>query len=204
MANRSNPYPMGVSDPFAAGREISFGSLEFRATGNGYLMRPLSSERNLIAPTTPARRNRRSGKRSRQAHAERRRAARHSSPMWVEAGMSQLSIEANEATVPPSRASTSSVLAPSSAAALVPPRVGSTLPSPFPFGMHNIAARTYASSISTNFVEYEDLPGHRLLSVRNLIASSLDESYPEAASSIADDVNFFMNNFAAEEAEDYS
>ena len=65
-------------------------------------------------------------------------------------------------------------------------------------------AATYASSISTNFTEYEDLQGHHLLSIRNLIASSLDEFYPEAANSIADDVNFFMNNFAAEEAEDYS
>ena len=70
--------------------------------------------------------------------------------------------------------------------------------------MRNTAARTYASSISTNLTEYEDLPGHHLLSICNLIASSLDESYPETASSIADDVNFFMNNFAAEEAEDYS
>ena len=176
MAGRSNPYPMGVSNPLPAGRVISFGSLEFRATGNGYLMQLLSSERDLIAPTTPARRNRRSGQHSRQARAERRRAARHSSPTWVEAGMSQLSIEANGATVPPSRASASSVPAPSSAAALVPPRVGSTSPSPFPFGMRNTAARTYASSISTNFAEYEDLPGHHLLSIRNLIASSLDES----------------------------
>ena len=118
--------------------------------------------------------------------------------------MSQLSIEANGATVPPSRASASSVPAPSSAAALVPPRVGSTSPSPFPFGMRNTAARTYASSISTDFIEQEDLPGHHLLPIRSLIASSLDESCPEMASSIADDVDFFMNNFAAEEAEDYS
>ena len=70
--------------------------------------------------------------------------------------------------------------------------------------MCHTAARTYASSISTSFTEYEDLPGHHLLSIRNLIASSLDESSPETASSIADDVNFFMNNFTAEEAEDYS
>ena len=49
-------------------------------------------------------------------------------------------------------------------------------------------AATYASSINTNFSEYEDLPGHHLLSIRNLIASSPDESY----------------NFTAEEAEDYS
>ena len=40
--------------------------------------------------------------------------------------------------------------------------------------------------------------------IRSLITSSPDESYPETASSIADDVNFFMNNLTAEEAEDYS
>ena len=68
--------------------------------------------------------------------------------------------------------------------------------------MRNAAA--YVSSTSTNFAKREDLPGHHLLSIRNLITSSLDESYPETASSIADDVNFFMNNFAGEEAEDYS
>ena len=73
---------------------------------------------------------------------------------------------------------------------------------PFPFGMRNAA--TYASSSSTNFAEYEDLPGHHLLSIRNLIASSPDDSYPETASSIADDISFFMDNFTAEEAEDYS
>ena len=65
-------------------------------------------------------------------------------------------------------------------------------------------AATYASSINTNFTKYEDLPGHHLLSIRSLIASSPDESYPETVSSIADDINFFMNNFTAEEAEDYS
>jgi len=68
--------------------------------------------------------------------------------------------------------------------------------------MRNAAA--YASSIITNFTKYEDLPGRHLLSIRSLIASSPDESYPETASSIADDINFFMNNFTAEEAEDYS
>ena len=65
-------------------------------------------------------------------------------------------------------------------------------------------AATYAPSSSTNFAEYEDLPGHHLLSIRNLIASSPDDSYPETASSIADDISFFMDNFMAEEAEDYS
>jgi len=68
--------------------------------------------------------------------------------------------------------------------------------------MRNAAA--YASSIITNFTKYEDLPGRHLLSIRSLIASTPDESYPKMASSIADDVNFFMNNFTAEEAEDCS
>ena len=68
--------------------------------------------------------------------------------------------------------------------------------------MRNAAAR--ASSTSANFTKYEDLPGHHLLSIRSLIASTPDESYPETASSIADDINFFMDNFTAEEAEDYS
>src|SRR6185436_5811911 len=146
MAGRSNPYPTGVSDPLPAGRVISFGSLEFRATGNGYLMQLLSPGRDPVTSISPAQRNRRSGQRSRQARAERRRAARHSSPAWVEAGVSQLSITANGATASSLRASASSAPAPSPAATLVPPRGGSTLVSPFPFGMRNAAA--HASSTS--------------------------------------------------------
>jgi hypothetical protein len=65
-------------------------------------------------------------------------------------------------------------------------------------------AATYASSSSTNFTEYKDLSGHHFLSFRNLIASSPDNSYPETAASIADDIDFVLDNFMAEEAEDYS
>jgi hypothetical protein len=36
---RSQRYSMGISDPLPAGFEIRFGSLNFQATGNGYLMR---------------------------------------------------------------------------------------------------------------------------------------------------------------------
>jgi len=202
MASRSNPFPMGASDPLPTGYVIWFGSLEFRATGNAYLMELLSPRRNPDAPTSPARRNRRSGQRSRQARMERRRAARLSSPTWVEVSMSQLSVATDGATTSSSRAPAPSAPAPSSTAALVPPGEGAIAPSPFPFEMRN--ATTYASSSSTNFTEYEDLPGHHLLSIRNLIASSPDDSYPETANSIADDINFFMSNFTAEEAEDYS
>src|SRR6185503_301899 len=117
MTSRSNPHPMGVSDPLPAGRVISFGSLEFRATGNGYLMQLLSPGRDPVTPTLPARRDRRSGQRSRQARAERRRAAGHNSPTWGEAGISQLSITTNEATVSLSRAPSSPASPPSSVAA---------------------------------------------------------------------------------------
>jgi hypothetical protein len=71
---------------------------------------------------------------------------------------------------------------------------GVTAPSPFPFGVRSNAA-TYASSVSTNMSVYEELPGHHLFAIRNLIVSSPDDSYPETAGSIADDINFFMDNF---------
>src|SRR6185312_15459561 len=104
MASRSIPFPMGASDPLPVGYEIRFGSLEFRATGNGYLMELLSPRRNPDAPTSPTRRNRRSGQRSRQARMERRRSARLSSPTWVEVGISQPSIAADGASTLSSRA----------------------------------------------------------------------------------------------------
>jgi hypothetical protein len=95
---------MGSSNPLPAGFEIRFGSLNFQATGNGYLMRltnheelraqrqagsaPVAAAR--IATTqTPARTDaagpsasrhrRRSGQRSRQAQSERRQAERAAS-----------------------------------------------------------------------------------------------------------------------------
>ena len=133
---------------------------------------------------------------------ERRRAARLSSPTWVEADVSQPSIAANGVATSSPRAPALSVPAPPPNAAPEPPKEGATAPSPFPFRMHNAAA-TYASSVSTSMSAYEDLPGHHLLSIYNLIASSPDDSYPDTAGSIADDINFFMDNFTATE-QDYS
>jgi hypothetical protein len=46
------------------------------------------------------------------------------------------------------------------------------------------AAAAYASSASTDVVTYEDLPGHHLLAVRNLIATTNDESYHGSASEL--------------------
>jgi hypothetical protein len=53
----------------------------------------------------------------------------------------------------------------------------------FPHGMCN-AATVYASSASTDVAAYEDLPGHHLLGVSNLIASTNDESYHGSASEL--------------------
>ena len=117
---------------------------------------------------------------------ERRRLARLSSPSWVEADVSQPGVAANGVT-------TSSPLP---SAAPEPPKEGATVPSPFPFGMRNAAA-TYALLVSTNMSAYEDMPGYHLISIRNLIASSPDDSYPDTAGTIADDINFFMDNFMA-------
>jgi hypothetical protein len=46
------------------------------------------------------------------------------------------------------------------------------------------AATAYASSVRTDVAAYEDLPGHHLLAVRNLIASTNDVSYHGSASEL--------------------
>jgi hypothetical protein len=53
----------------------------------------------------------------------------------------------------------------------------------FPHGMRN-ATTAYASSASTDVVAYEDLPGHHLLAVKNLISTTNDESYHGSASEL--------------------
>ena len=170
MASRSNPFPMGASDPLPAGYMIWFGSLEFRATGNGYLMELLSPRRNPDAPTSPARRNRRSGQRSRQARMERRRAARLSSPTWVEVGMSQLSVAADGATTSSSRAPAPSAPAPSSTAALVPPRGARLRHRPSPSGCATLPpmplrpAPTSSSMRSAGSSPSVDPQPHRVIS----------------------------------------
>jgi hypothetical protein len=53
----------------------------------------------------------------------------------------------------------------------------------FPHGMRNATTES-ASSASTDVAAYEDLPGHHLLAVRNLIASTNDESYHGSGSEL--------------------
>jgi hypothetical protein len=88
-------YSMGSSDPLSVGFEIRFGSLNFQATRNGYLMRltnrvelrarrqagsvsvavarvaamPAPASTDAVGPSAP-RRRRRSGQRSRQVRTE--------------------------------------------------------------------------------------------------------------------------------------
>jgi hypothetical protein len=51
---RGKRYSMGSSDPLLAGFEIRFGSLNFQATGNGYLMRITNrDELHARRPTGP-------------------------------------------------------------------------------------------------------------------------------------------------------
>ena len=50
-----------------------------------------------------------------------------------------------------------------------------------PDGMRGATA-IRSSSVSTDLAAYEDLPGHHLLSIRNLITTSPDELYPDSDS----------------------
>ena len=161
---------------------LRFGSLNFVATSNSYDMELLPAGANPDTPTPPPQHRRHSGQCARQTLMERRRAARLATPTWVEFGTSRPAAAAGDVT-------TSS---PPSNAASVLPKEGATAPSAFPFGIRN-AAMIYASSTSTNMSAYEDLLGHHLISIRNLIASSPDDSYPDTA----DDINFFRDNFTA-------
>jgi hypothetical protein len=49
--------------------------------------------------------------------------------------------------------------------------------------MHNAAA-AHALSASTDVAAYEDLPGHHLLALSNLITTTNDESYHNSASEL--------------------
>jgi hypothetical protein len=50
----------------------------------------------------------------------------------------------------------------------------------FTYEMHN-ATGTYTSSVNTDVAVYEDLPGHHLLAVRNLIATTNNKLYHDSA-----------------------
>jgi hypothetical protein len=178
---RGQRYSMGSSDPLPARFEILFGSLNFQATGNGYLMcitnrdelhpwrttgtgpvpitlaadTPAPTQTDITGPSIP-RHSRRSGQCSRQAWMERRRAARVASQCGAPTNTTTAALT-GEHVVPEPR---------------------------FPHGMRN-AAMAYVSSASTDVAVYEDLLDHHLLEARNLIATTNDESYHSSASELS-------------------
>jgi hypothetical protein len=163
---------MGSSDPLPAGFEIQFGSLNFQATGNGYLMCLTNREElrarcqagsvqvaaaRVAATPTPAstdaagpsvsRRHRSSGQRSRQARTECRHGARVTS---------QRGAPSSETTA-----------APAGERSVSGPR--------FPIGLIG-ATTAYVASSNTNTAMHRVRPGRHVPAARDPSASAGDES----------------------------
>jgi hypothetical protein len=163
---------MGSSNPLPAGFEIRFGSLNFQATGNSYLMRLTNREELrarrqagsvpvtaacVAATPTPAstdaagpsasRRRRRSGQLSRQARTKLRHAARVASQRDALTG---------ETTA-----------APAGERSVSGPR--------FPIGLRG-ATTAYAASANANAATRRARPGRHVPAARDPSASAGDES----------------------------
>jgi hypothetical protein len=165
-------YSMGSSDHLSAGFEIRFGSLNFQAMGNGYLMRitnrdelrawrPTRADLTFVAPATHApasahvdvagpsvpRRRRHSGQCSRQARTKRQHAARVASQRDATTG---------ETTA-----------APTGERSISGPR--------FPIGLRG-ATMAYVASANTDAAMRGVRPGRHVPAVRDPSASTDDES----------------------------
>jgi hypothetical protein len=70
-------------------------------------------------------------------------------------------------------------VAPSARSRSVSPMAGSMPSRTFPYGL-NTSAQEYASSVSTNMGAYEELPGHHLHSVLDLVASTPASKYQDS------------------------
>jgi hypothetical protein len=171
---------MGSSDPLPARFEIRFGSLNFQATGKGYLMRitnldelrarraiepgpvpvapavdaSASAQADVVGPSAPQHR-RRSSQRSRQARAERRWAARVATLRDAITG---------ETTAAPTGERTVSG-----------PR--------FPLGLRG-ATTAYIASANTDAATRKGRPTLHAPAVRNPSASTIDESSHDSASEL--------------------
>jgi hypothetical protein len=169
---RDQRYSMGSSDPLPAGFEIRFGSLNFQATGNDYLMRITNREElrarrqtgpapvpvapavggstpastDAVGPSAPQCR-RRFGQRSRQARTECRQAARAASLRDALTGETTAALTGDR-----------SVLGPR-----------------FPIGLRD-ATTAYVASTSTDAAVRRVRPDRHTSAVRNPNASADDES----------------------------
>jgi hypothetical protein len=163
---------MGSSDPLPAEFEIRFGSLNFQATGNGYLMHltnreelrvrrkagsvpiatarvaatPAPASTTVAGPLTP-RRRRRPGQCSRQARSERRHAARVASQRNALSGETTTAL-AGERSVSGLR---------------------------FPIGLRG-GTTAYVASANTDAATRRVHPGRHVPATRDQSASSGDES----------------------------
>jgi hypothetical protein len=163
---------MGSLDPLPAGFEIRFGSLNFQATGNGYLMRitnrdelrarwqtgpapvpvapvagtPTPASTDAAGPSAP-RRRRRSGQCSRQARTEHRQAA----------------CAAPQGDAPTGETAT----APTGERSVSGPR--------FPLGLHD-ATTAYVASANTDAATRRVRIGRHVLAAGDPGASADDES----------------------------
>jgi hypothetical protein len=171
---------MGSSDPLPAGFKIRFGSLNFQAMGNGYLMRitnrdelrarrqtgpapvpvtpvaatPTPVSTDVAGPSVP-RCRRRSVQRSRQVRTERRRAARVASQRDAPTG---------ETTA-----------APTGERSVSGPR--------FPIGLRG-ATTAYVASTNTDAATRGVRPGRHIPAARDPSASADDESSHGSASEL--------------------
>jgi hypothetical protein len=171
---------MGSSDPFPAGFEIRFGSLNFQATGNGYLMRitnrnklraqrqtgpapvpvapvavtPTPASTDAAGPSAPQCRQR-SDQRSRLARTERRHAARVASQCDAPTGKT--------------------TAAPTGERSVSGPR--------FPIGLRG-ATTAYVASANTHAATRRAHPSHHVPAARDPSASTDDESSHGSASEL--------------------
>jgi hypothetical protein len=145
---------MGSSDPLSTRFEIRFGSLNFQATGNGYLMRitnrdefhPWQSTGPGPIPAMPAT----DAPAPAQVDAAGTSAPRHQRCIGEHSRQVQMEWRQASRAVARGDAPTDKTTAPTGERVAAGPQ--------FPYGMHNAAA-TYASSANTNVAAYEDLPG---------------------------------------------
>jgi hypothetical protein len=163
---------MGSSDPLLAGLEIWFGSLNFQATGNGYLMRltnrdelrarrqagsasvpaapvavtPMPASTDVATPSAPWRR-RRSGQRSRQARTECRHVARVASQRDALTGETTAALTGERSVSGPR----------------------------FPIGLRG-ATTAYVASANTNVATRRIRPSRHILAARDPSAPAADES----------------------------
>jgi hypothetical protein len=177
---RGQRYSMGSSKPLPAGFEIRFGSLNFQATRNGYLMRITNRDElrarwqtgadpasvspathalacahvDVMGPSAP-RRCRRSGQRSRQARTEHRCTARAASQRDATTG--------EMAATPAGERSVSG------------PR--------FPIGLHG-ATTAYTAFASTDAATRGVRPGRHVPAVTDPSASADNESSHGSASEL--------------------